>query len=244
MLFTLIVALVSLLIGLSKGGMGAALVVLITPLLSLVMTIPQAVSTSLPLLMIADAVALWMYWKAWDKHYLRLLLPTAVAGIVVGTILLATLPDLALRRVVGAFTLLFVVYRLLSERLRSMDYYPQNWHGYAAGAASGLGSALANTGAPPFMVYMLMQDISPTAFVGTTTLFFAIVNLLKVPAQVLTGLFDLYDLLAVVWALPLIPLGVWLGRWMVQRLNRAAFERVTLAALIVAGLVLLLYTPG
>lgn len=243
MLLVLIVAAASLLIGLSKGGMGAALVILVTPLLTLVMTVPQAVGTSLPLLMIADAVALWMYWNTWDKRIIRLLLPTAVIGIIVGTTLLKTLPDLTLRHLLGVFTLLFVGYRVLSERLRSTHYQPQSWHGYAAGAATGLGSALANAGAPPFMVYMLLQDISPTTFVGTTTLFFAIVNGLKVPAQVLTGLFDLHDLLAVVWALPLIPLGVWLGRWMVKRLNRAAFERVTLFALVVAALVLLFYTP-
>lgn len=243
MAFILIVALSSLLIGLSKGGMGAALVVLVTPILTQVMPVADAVSLSLPLLIIADVFALWAYWKTWDMHYIRLMLPLAILGIGVGTFLLASLPDDVLRRLLGVFTLVFVAYRLLSARLQTARYQPRDWHGYLAGAASGLGSALANTGAPPFTAYMLLQDVSPPVFVGTTTLFFALVNLIKVPWLVAGHLLDLSDLTRILWAMPLIPVGIWLGRWLVNRMNREVFERVMLYVLALAGLALLLLEP-
>ncbi|MFO7323358.1 MAG: sulfite exporter TauE/SafE family protein [Chloroflexota bacterium] len=243
MAFILIVALSSLLIGLSKGGMGAALVVLVTPILTQVMPVADAVSLSLPLLIIADVFALWAYWKTWDMHYIRLMLPLAILGIGVGTFLLASLPDDVLRRLLGVFTLVFVAYRLLSAHLQTARYQPRDWHGYLAGAASGLGSALANTGAPPFTAYMLLQDVSPPVFVGTTTLFFALVNLIKVPWLVAGHLLDLSDLTRILWAMPLIPVGIWLGRWLVNRMNREVFERVMLYVLALAGLALLLLEP-
>lgn len=234
-----VVALVGLLIGLSKGGMGAVLVVLTTPLLTLVMPVQEAISLALPLLLIADVFALWIYWKQWDERYIRLMLPAAVIGVAVGTVLLWALPDLTLRRILGIFTLTFVIYRLFSEQIQRMQIETKPWHGVAAGAASGLGSALANTGAPPFTAYMLLQGVSPLVFAGTTTLFFAVVNLLKLPGLIITGLMDFNKVAQTVWVLPAIPLGVWLGRWMVARINRYLFERILLALLFLASLILL-----
>ena len=243
MAFIAIVAVISVLIGLSKGGMGAALVVLVTPLLSLVMPVPEAISTSLPLLIIGDVFALWAFWKQWDMRYVRLMLPMAIVGILAGTYLLKTLPNETLRQLLGVFTLIFIAYRLLDYRLKALDYHPQPWHGYLAGAASGLGSALANTGAPPFTAYMLLQEVSPAVFVGTMTLFFAIVNVAKLPGLALAGMFNLHDLIGVLWAIPLIPLGVWFGRWLVVRLDRVAFERFMLLVLFMAAMVLLFIPP-
>lgn len=244
MLTLVVVALISLFIGLSKGGMGAALVLLATPLLSLVMPVQQAVSTVLPLLIIADALALWMYWKKWDIHYVRLLTPMAVVGVVIGTFLLANLPDLVLRRTLGLFTVAFIIYKLFGARLTSMNYTERPWHGWLAGGASGLGSALANSGAPPFTAYMLLQNVEPVIFVGTTTLFFAIVNLLKLPGLIIADILHWGDVLSVAWALPLLVAGVGIGRWLVPRMNRVVFEYVMLAVLGVAAVVLLFTVPS
>ncbi|MFQ3565480.1 MAG: sulfite exporter TauE/SafE family protein [Aggregatilineales bacterium] len=241
--FYVIVGLVGLLIGLSKGGMGAVLIVLTTPLLSLVMTVPQAISLALPLLLFADGFALWVYWRQWDNSYIRLLMPAAVLGVIVGTVLLATLPELVLRRILGGFTLLFVAYRVFSYQMLAWNYQPRDWHGYVAGVASGLGSALANTGAPPFTAYMLLQRVTPLVFAGTTTLFFAAVNLLKLPGLVLAGLFDVRNLLETLWVLPFVPLGVWLGRKLIQRIDQRAFEALLLFLLLLAGLILMLTAP-
>jgi len=238
-----IVALVALLIGLSKGGMGAVLVVLATPLLSQVMPVTDAISLTLPLLLIADVFALWMYRRAWDMHYIRLMLPAAVVGVIIGTALLASLPDLALRRILGFFTLAFVIYKVWIEARLGAAYTSKPWHGVLAGGASGLASALANNGAPPFTAYMLLQNLTPRAFVGTTTLFFAIVNAIKLPGLVATDLFNFENLAAAWWSIPIIPVGVWTGHWIVNRIDKQAFERFILATLVAASLFLLLTTP-
>jgi uncharacterized membrane protein YfcA len=244
MAFYVILVVVGLLIGLSKGGLGAALVVLVAPLLSLVMSTSEAVSFSLPLLIFADILALYIYWKQWDMRYIRLMLPHAVIGVVIGTILLATLPDISLRRLLGVFTLVFVGYRVVSVRLMAVTYHPRNWHGYIAGAASGLGSALANTGSPPFTAYLLMQQVSPEVFAATTTLFFAVVNVLKLPAQAFAGLIHFERVLAALWILPVIVVGVGVGRWAVGRINQDVFEQILLFLLFVASMVLILVPPA
>lgn len=236
----IVLIIVGFLIGLSKGGLGAVLGVLAAPLLVLIMPPAAAISLSLPLLMFGDVFALHSYWNTWDMGYIRLLLPTAILGIVVGTYLLATLDSITLRHIIGAFTLLFVGYRVVDNRLRTLRYQSRTWHGYLTGVVSGIGSALANAGAVPFTAYMLLQDVSPRVFVGTTTLYFALLNLLKVPGYILTGLFDLETLIRSFWALPFIPVGVYVARWIVNRIDKATFERIILAVLTIASAVLLL----
>jgi uncharacterized membrane protein YfcA len=238
--FYAVLIIVALLVGLSKGGMGAVLGVLVVPLLTLVMAPQDAISLALPLLIFGDIFGLQTFWKTWDMHYIRLLLPTAIVGIVIGTFLLKTLDSGTLRHILGFFTLLFVVYKLVDQRLKSLDYQPRSWHGYFAGLWAGLGSALANAGAVPFTAYMLLQDLTPLVFAGTTTLFFATLNLLRVPLFLWTGLLDFSRLLSVVWALPFIPIGAYSGRWMINRINKRVFENFMLVVLVVAAGVLLL----
>lgn len=237
-----ILALVALLVGLSKGGLGGPVPVSLTaPLLSLIFPVSTAIGIVLPLLIFADMFALYFYRGKWDMRYIRLMLPAAVIGVVMGTLLLATLSDEALRLILGVFTLIAVLYRLASEFIKSLTYSPRPWHGYLAGWASGFGSALANAGAPPFTAYLLLQPgITPVTFVGTTTLFFAIVNLLKLPGFLASEALDVQQLLSIAWVLPIIPAGVWIGRKIIERINAKIFEYIMLTLLLILSLYLII----
>lgn len=232
--------LVGLLIGLVKGGLGGPIAgALILPLLSQTMSVPQAVGITLPLLMIGDAFALRFYWRTWDLRQVRLLLPAAIIGILMGTLLLVSLPDDVLRRLLGVFTLVVLIYKFVNDSLRQVTYQPQNWHGYLAGWGSGFASALANTGGPPVTAYLLLQRLEPVAFIGTITLFFATVNVLKVPGYLTASLIDGQTLLSILWVVPVIPFGVWFGRKAIGWFNRVWFERVMMVLLGYAALLLL-----
>ncbi|MBE2271079.1 MAG: sulfite exporter TauE/SafE family protein [Anaerolinea sp.] len=239
MQYVIILILVSVLIGLSKGGMGAVLAVLATPLLSQVMPVADAIGLALPMLMVADVFALWVYRNTWDMRYIKLVLPFAVIGIVIGTVLLANLPNQTLKHILALFTLAFAVYKLAGDRFISAEYQPRDWHGYVAGIVSGTGSALANVGGPPFTIYMLLQNLSPQTFVGTMTLFFALVNAIKLPGLMIAGLMDFSKLIGIAWVLPILPLGVWVGRYFVKRINQLAFERFMLVVLVIVAVYLL-----
>lgn len=240
----IVIAIVGLFIGLSKGGMGAVLGMLAVPLLSLVMPPTDAVGLSLPLLMFGDIFALYVFWNKWDMHYIRLLLPSAVIGIVIGTVLLASLPTLVLRRIIGVLALLFVVYKISSDRLLALEYKSHSWHGYVVGVSTGTASALANSGAAPFTMYMLLEGVEPQVFAATATLFFAGLNAIRLPTQVVTGVFQLQRLLSSLWVMPIIIAGVVAGRWLVLRIDPRVFERFLLLVLFIASLVLIFIVPG
>jgi uncharacterized membrane protein YfcA len=240
MTFTIIVIIAALLAGLVKGGLGPVPGALIVPLLSTTMPVSRAVGLTLPMFMIGDWLALPAYWHQWDTKALRLMLPAAAIGVFMGAALLKILPDEVLRRGLGIFTLAAVAYKLGSDSLSALKYTPRDWHGWLAGWGSGLASAMANSGAPPITAYLLLQKFEPIPFIGTTAVFFLVVNLLKLPIFVATHVLKAGQVTQIVWALPLIPLGVALGRWMITRIDARKFEWLMLALLAWAGVSLLI----
>jgi uncharacterized protein len=238
--FVILVALAGLIIGLSKGGLGAPLGAIIAPMLTVAFRTSEAVSLTLPLLIVGDLFALSAYWRQWNLRYIALMLPpAAIIGITLGTWLLVNLNDNALKIILGLFTLLFVAIKVFGDRLLEATYQPRDWHAVVAGAVSGLASAVANAGGTPYTVYMMLQKLNPLTFVGTMTLYFFLLNVLKLPGYIAAGLLDLEKLATLAPALPFIPIGVFLGRYVVNRINRAAFERILLVVLTIAALLLL-----
>ncbi len=113
------------------------------------------------------------------------------------------------------------------------------WHAPAAGALAGLASGLFNNGGPPFNSYMLLLQLPPRVFIATATLFFALINIIKVPGFLYTGVLDVPRLLSLWWVFPCIPVGIVAARLLVLRLNQLWFERVVMAMLLsAAGLLL------
>lgn len=227
-------------IGLSKGGLGGALpVALVLPMLSLVFDPKEAVPLMVPFLVIADWFALRIYWGKWDMHQVRLMLPAGVIGVIMGALLLSVISPTLLKIAIAVFTIIVIIYKLAADTLKSLTYTPRRWHGWLAGWASGFSSTLANTGGPPFTIYLLLQSLQPIAFIGTVTLFFAVVNFLKIPLFLQQGLLNVETVLQLAWAIPLLPFGVWLGRRSVDLFDQKLFERLLLVLLVGSVLLLL-----
>lgn len=238
--FFLITAVVVCLIGLSKGGIGGTLGVLATPLMALVLPADQVIGLLLPILMTADIFAVASHWRHWDTKLVLLLTPGAILGMGIGTLFIASISAGALKRGIGVIVLFFVIYKLFESRLVNMSQYqPRNWHGLLAGGVAGFSSTLAHTGGPPVTIYLLMQNISPRTFVATSALFFMIVNWIKVPSYLYIGLFNFQLLGQVVWLLPLLPVSVWVGKQMADKIDKALFNRLIIVLLAVSALFLL-----
>ena len=233
-------ALVALIIGFSKGGLGGTLGALATPLMALVMPANQVIGLLLPVLMIADVFAVASLWKRWDWQLIILLMPGAVVGVTIGTYFITNAPTATLKLALGIIVLLFALYKILEGRLFSrLTYQAKDWHGSIAGTVAGFSSALAHTGGPPISIYLLLRRIPTHTFNATSALFFAIINWVKVPYYVYAQLFDFQQIRSLIWLLPLLPLGVWGGKWAADKISQKAFERVIIALLVVTALLLI-----
>ena len=236
----IVAALVAFLIGLSKGGLGGTAGALATPMMALVLPADVVIGLILPILMLADIFAVALHWRRWNGLLIVLLLPGAILGVTIGTLFITNAPTELLRTLLGVIVLLFALYKIFEKRiLRTMVYEPRNWHGLLAGTITGFSSALAHTGGPPVSIYLLMQSVTPAVFIGTSALFFFILNWIKVPYYFYAGLFDFGRLQEIAWILVLVPLGVWTGRWLAYRVDRQTYENIIVGLLLVNGVLLI-----
>jgi uncharacterized membrane protein YfcA len=233
-----VIAVLGFLIGFSKGGFGG-LGALLTPILALVLPVASSVGVLLPMLMAGDAFAVYMYWKEWDFDLIKRMLPAGVVGALAGTFLLSWLPPNGLRITLGLFVLAIVGYKLLSDRIQAVRYQSRPWHAPAAGLLAGVASGMFNYGGPAVSSYLLLQKLKARPFIATSAIFFALLNLIKVPGFLYTGVLDLALLFSLWWVFLFIPFGIWVARLALTRVSPQAFEWIIVALLIFSSLWLL-----
>ena len=102
-------------------------------------------------------------------------------------------------------------------------------------AFSGLTSTIAHAGGPPLSVYLLPQQLDKAVLVGTTVIFFAVINLVKLVPYAWLGLFDARNLATSLVLSPLAPVGIGLGVFLMRRTSERLFYRIAYALLLVVG---------
>jgi hypothetical protein len=229
------------LIGLAKGGF-SGLGALGTPLMALGIEDPvRAAAILLPILIAQDVVGVAAFRKSWDGSVLAAMLPGAVVGIVLGYLLAARISADAVMAVLGAITILFGAYRLWIERggrIAASSNSPA-WVGSLFGVATGFTSQIAHAGGPPFQMWVMPRKLARDVFVGTSAIFFAIINWIKVPAYVALGQFTAENAIATAVLLPLAILASLAGVKLVRRVSPERFYTIVYLLMIVAGAKLL-----
>lgn len=238
-LIILVFSLACFIIGLSKGGLGGGLGGLVTPLMALVMPINHALGMMLPVLMIGDIFAVGAHWRGWNSKLLWSLLGGGLIGVIFGMLLITNVSAMLLNKFLAILVFLFVIYRLVEKRIHhNSQYQSRSWHGILAGAVAGFTSTLAHAGGPPLTIYLLMQSLSPPVFVATSAIFIAGLNGMKLPFYIAAGMMDFRQYLYLALFLPMIPIGVWVGKQFVNRINKDLFEKIITIWLFISGLLL------
>jgi uncharacterized membrane protein YfcA len=108
------------------------------------------------------------------------------------------------------------------------------------GILVGLTTMLANAAGPVFGLFLLAIGLPKKEFVGTAAWFFLLLNIAKIPFSLNLGLIRGDTLAVNLVLLPLILLGLCLGRAIIHRIPQRAFDLVILALSGVAALNMLL----
>jgi uncharacterized membrane protein YfcA len=238
-LFYVVVIPAILLVGISKGGFGGGVGLIGTPMVALVTTPTRAAAILLPILCAMDIVGVIAYRRSWDPTNMRILVPGSVVGILLGTVTFRFLDEHLIRLLIGALALAFVLRYWLAREPTTRPAAPDRRAGSLWAALSGFTSFVAHAGGPPLSVYLLPQHMDKTLFVGTTVIYFAFVNYMKLIPYSLLGQFSGENILTSLLLSPLAPLGMWLGIWLHRRIDEKFFYQSVYLMLAVVGLKLL-----
>jgi uncharacterized membrane protein YfcA len=104
------------------------------------------------------------------------------------------------------------------------------------GALSGFTSTICQAGGPPYQMYVLSQKMPKMLFVGTTAMFFASLNAMKVVPYVALGQFSTKGLGTSLVLIPLALVSNQLGFWLVRRVSQDMFYRITLILMLLISI--------
>lgn len=227
-------------LGLSKGGF-SGVGTIAAPLLAIAVPPIQAIGILTPILLTQDVVTIWSYWRKWDLRILRIMVPGQVAGVGAAWMIAAYVPDSAIRLVIGLIAVGFALSQWfgIAARFAREHEHPSATAGRLWGAAAGFTSFIANTGAPPFQIYVLPQKLDKEIFVGTFSVFFAIGNALKVLPYFMLGQLNPTNLMTSAALLPLAVVTNIAGVWLVRRTPAEAFYKIIYLLIFLVGLQLI-----
>ncbi|MFC5586291.1 sulfite exporter TauE/SafE family protein [Nitratireductor kimnyeongensis] len=213
-----------ILVGLSKGGLGGAMALMGVPMLSLVVSPVQAAAILLPILIVMDIVSLWAWRGYRDRRTLWIMLPGAFVGIAIGWATAAIVTEAHARLIVGLVTLAFFL-RWVFEKLAGRVHIAEQSRprGMFWGGVAGFTSFVAHAGGPPYQVYALPLRQDPRVYTGTSVVFFAIVNAVKLIPYFALGQFDRSNLMASLMLIPVAPLATLVGVWLIKRMKPSVF---------------------
>ena len=224
--FVAVAVIAVLIVGLSKAGLLGSLGMVGVPLLSLIMPARDAAGMMLPVLLAMDVIAVWTYRKDIDWRILRIMLPGAAIGTLLGWALWSLVSDDGVLLFVGVVTLLFILDAILPLRKKLEGLPPSKPWGTFWGGFAGFTSFISHTGGPPFQIYVLPQRLPPTIYAGTTSVFFAIVNTAKLLPYFFLGQLSLHNLTLSASLIPVGLAGVLAGVWLVRRISMKWFYRI------------------
>nr|VFJ63291.1 MAG: hypothetical protein BECKFW1821A_GA0114235_11456 [Candidatus Kentron sp. FW]VFJ68946.1 MAG: hypothetical protein BECKFW1821B_GA0114236_11566 [Candidatus Kentron sp. FW] len=227
-----------LLVGFSKTGLPAAGLLLV-PIMALLFPARLSVGVLLPMLILGDTLAIGYYRHYADHRELMRLAPGALVGMLAGAFFLSQADNAAMEKTIGALVLLALAFeglRAVFSKI-STDHRLFPW---IFGAFAGATSTMGNAAGPIISLYLLSRSLSKEAFLGTVAWFFLVVNCLKVPLFVYSGIITLGGLIFGAALIPMILLGGWLGVTVLSRISQTFFNRLILILSAVVGLQLLI----
>jgi len=115
-LFFLTVVPAIILYGIAKSGLGGSMTLISVPLMTIVMPLNQALGIILPILIFSDFIAVYKYRKEFDLGTLKLMVPFAAIGIIIGSL---TFSYFSNGKTLVIIFFLFFGFSLISLRSRS-----------------------------------------------------------------------------------------------------------------------------
>jgi hypothetical protein len=236
-LFLLVAGAAAFLVGASKGGLPMVGAVGV-PLMALVMPPVAAAALLLPVYIVSDIVGLWAYRKQYSARNLAILVPAMIFGVGLGWATARITEEWMVTLLVGVVGLYYcatVVFRKANADPKPADV-PR---GFFWGTIAGFTSFVSHTGGPPYQTYVLPQKLPKMVFAGTSTIVFAIINLVKLLPYWALGQFNPSNLEMAAMLSPVAVAGALIGYKLTAVIPEQIFYRLVEVALFLISLKLI-----
>jgi len=233
-----------------KNGVGIGSGIFLLPTLSIAFPVKTALGLGAPLMFASDLIGLRNYWREWFnlKEFLRLFIPSCL-GLAVGTFLLTIIPGNIFKVCVGIFGMIyalmllfpkfapFVAFKNLFGAMKTANVNAQA--GFY-GVLAGISTILAHAGGVVWSIYLMTRNMDRRMFVGSIILMFSITNAYKVLAYVYLDFLSVDMLKSVLFAIPAVWVGAYLGNLFNKKINQQLFRKIVLVTIFIVSALLVI----
>ena len=235
-LFALLAA---FLIGISKAGIRGIDVAQVT-IMALIFGSKASTGIVLLLLCTADLLAVNYYHRHAQWKYVRILMPWLIAGVLLGVFVGQDMNEAVFRKVMAMIIVLAIAVLLWFEYKKEIIIPASGWFGSSMGLISGITTMLGNLAGAFSSIYFLALKVPKSNFIGTISWLFLIINLFKVPFQIIfwknvNSTSIKIDLMLV----PMVIVGFFIGVQIVKRMTSDSYRKMVLVLTLIGCLVML-----
>jgi uncharacterized membrane protein YfcA len=227
-------------IGLSKAGLKGIDMMNVT-IMAIVFGGKASTGIVLPLLCMADIMAVKYYHRHAQWPHFWKLIPWMMIGILIGVFVGKDLNEVIFRKLMAIIIIATVIIMVGLEFRKSVKVPSNKLFVANMGLIAGFTTMLGNLAGAFSNVYFLAMRMPKNDFIGTAAWVFLVINLFKLPFQVfywknINGTTLLTDLVL----LPALVLGFWAGLKIVSSIKDDSYRKVVIVLTLLGAIVIFL----
>lgn len=225
-------------IGLAKAGLRGIDMLNVT-LMALVFGGKLSTGIVLPLLCVGDIAAVIYYHRHAQWNHFWKLMPWMAAGIIIGVFLGRDMNEMVFRRIMAVIILVTVISMLVMEVRKSIAVPSHPLFAASTGIIAGITTMLGNLAGAFSNLYFLAMRVAKNNFIGTAAWLFLVINLFKLPFQVVYWKnITLNTLRTDLVLLPAVAIGFIIGVMIVKRIHEEQYRKVVIILTLVGAAVI------
>ena len=227
-------------IGLSKAGLKGMEMLNVT-IMAIVFGGKASTGIVLPLLCVADLAAVIYYNRhAQWKHFWKLI-PWMAAGILIGVYTGKDLDETVFRKVMALIIIVTVIIMVWMEIRKRVSVPTNLLFVSSTGLVAGFATMLGNLAGAFSNIYFLAMRMPKNDFIGTAAWVFLVINLFKLPFQVLYWKnINATSLLTDLYLLPALAFGFWAGLKIVTRIKDDNYRKAVIVLTLIGSIAIFL----
>jgi hypothetical protein len=219
----------------STLGFGNALLAM--PLLTLLIGVREASPLVALLGLVISLLMLLRGWEAVRWQEILVLLAASVPGILLGLLLLTSVPERFVKWILGLVLVGFGLYSTIGIKLPTIA---DGWLAVPFGLLAGVLGGAYNTNGPPIIIYGVFRGWDKDQFRASLQGFFLISNLLIAAGHGVSGLWTGQVLFLFLAGILPVGAAVFLGEHIASGIPQGKFDQLIYTFLIIMGLAMFL----
>ena len=224
-----------MLYGVAKSGLGGSMALISIPLMTVVMTLSQALAIILPILILSDLVAVYRFRKSYDLETSKLLVIGGGIGVIIGSFTYTFFSEELLKALIGVMGFLFTTHYFIFKRKKIIPLKKSIIKGGLSSIVAGFASFCVHAGGTPTSIYLLPLRLKKEIYVGTRVIFFTSLNFIKLPFYIHLSFFNADTLKQSLLFFPASVLGILIGYQILKRVKESVFYNVVYALILVSS---------